>query len=85
MRLGAWLRSGEAIGWLATGTIPNSLHRVPFFYLFLACDLCHVSFFLSFFILFLFCVVDAMYLGTWLRSGEGIVWLAAAGTIPNSL
>ena len=36
-RLGAWLRSGEGIGWLAAGTIPNSLYRVPFVYLFLAC------------------------------------------------
>ena len=36
-RLGAWLRSGEGIGWLAAGTMPNSLYRVPFVYLFLAC------------------------------------------------
>ena len=36
--LGAWLQSGEGgIGWLAAGTIPNSLYRVPFIYLFLAC------------------------------------------------
>ena len=27
-RLGAWLRSGEGIGWLAAGTMPNSLYRV---------------------------------------------------------
>ena len=40
MRLGVWLRSGESIGWLAAGTIPNSLCRVPFFCLFLACALC---------------------------------------------
>ena len=37
MRLGAWLRSGEGIGWPAAGTIPNSLYRVPSIYLFLAC------------------------------------------------
>ena len=37
MRLGAWLRPREGIGWLAAGAIPNSLYRVPFFYLFLAC------------------------------------------------
>ena len=48
MRLGAWLRSGEGIGWLAAGTIPNSLYRVPFSYLFLACALCFCCFFLSF-------------------------------------
>ena len=33
-RLGAWLRSGEGIGWLAAGIIPNTLYRVPFFCLF---------------------------------------------------
>ena len=38
-----------ARGWL----IPNSLYRVPFFYLFLACVFCYCSFFLS----FLFCFV----------------------------
>ena len=32
-RLDARLRSGEGIGWLAAGIIPNSLYRVPFFYL----------------------------------------------------
>ena len=43
VRLGAWLQSGEGIGWLAAGTIPNSLYRVPF-YLFLACAFCYCSF-----------------------------------------
>ena len=45
-RLGAWLRSGEGIGWLAAGTMPNSLYRVPFLYLFLACVFCHLCSFL---------------------------------------
>ena len=45
------VRSGEAVGWLADGTIPNSLYRVPFFYLFLACALCYCSFL---FVTFLF-------------------------------
>ena len=50
-RLGAWLRSGEGIGWLAAGIIPNSLYRVPFFYLFW-----HVYFVIvPFFVPFLFC------------------------------
>ena len=43
-RLGAWLRFGEGIGWLAAGIVPNSLYRVPFFYLFLACVFCFCSF-----------------------------------------
>ena len=52
MRLGAWLQSGEDFGWLATDTIPNSLSRVPFFYLFLACALCYCSFLFIVFVLF---------------------------------
>ena len=43
-RLGAWLRSGDGMGWLAAGVIPNSLYRVPFFYLFLAGKFCYCSF-----------------------------------------
>ena len=35
--VGAWLRPGEGIGWLAAGTMPNSLYRMPVVYLFLAC------------------------------------------------
>ena len=35
--LGAWLRAGEGIGWLAAGTMPNSLYRMPLVYLFLTC------------------------------------------------
>ena len=44
MRLGAWLRSGEGIGWLAAGTIPNSpYYRVPVLYLLLECALWYCS------------------------------------------
>ena len=42
-------------GWLAAGTMPTSLYRVPFFYLFLACSLCYYSFLFVVFVLFLFC------------------------------
>ena len=53
MRLGAWLRSGEeGIGWLAAGTILNSLYRVPLFYLFLACVICYCPFLFGVFVLF---------------------------------
>ena len=58
-RLGAWLRSGEGIGWLAAGIIPNSLYRLPFFYLFLAC-MCILLLFLS--MSFLFCFVLSLEL-----------------------
>ena len=59
IRLGAWLRSGEGIGRLAAGTIPNSLYRVPFLYLFLTFALCFYSFLLSF--LFCFCFSFCFY------------------------
>ena len=39
--LGAWLRAGEGIGWLAAGTMPNSLYRMPLVYL---SDLCILLF-----------------------------------------
>ena len=58
-RLGAWLRSGEGIGWLAAGIIPNSLYRVPPFYIFLECVFCYCSFIFVISVLFryvfLFC------------------------------
>ena len=53
MCLGVRLRSGEGIGWLAAGTVPNSLYRVPFSYLFLACALCYCSFLFVVSVLFL--------------------------------
>ena len=56
MRLGAWLRSGEGIGWLAAGTNYTKLYRVPFF-IFMACASCHCSFPFVVFVLFLFCFV----------------------------
>ena len=59
MRLGTWLRSGEGIGWLAAGTLPNSFFRVPFFYLFLACIFCYRSFIFAVFVLF-FALVGAL-------------------------
>ena len=54
-RLGAWLRAGEGIGWLAAGTMPNSLYRMPLVYLFLACVFCYSCSFL--FVVFLFVCV----------------------------
>ena len=54
MRLGAWLRSGEVIGWLLAGTIPNSLYRVPFSYIFFWHVLCVI---VPFFLLLLPCFV----------------------------
>ena len=39
--LGAWVRAGEGIGWLAAGTMPNSLYRMPLVYLSLTCVFCY--------------------------------------------
>ena len=61
-RLGAWLRSEEGIGWLAASTMPNSLYRVPFFYLFLACVCCFCSFL---FVVFVFVVVVLFFCSRW--------------------
>ena len=44
--LGAWLRAGEGIGWLAAGTMPNSLYRMPLVYLSLTCVFCYSCSFL---------------------------------------
>ena len=52
--LGAWLRAGEGIGWLAAGTMPNSLlYRMPLVYLFLTCVFCYsCSFLFAVFVFF---------------------------------
>ena len=42
--LGAWLRAGEGIGWLAAGTMPNSLYRMPLVYRLSFSDLCILLF-----------------------------------------
>ena len=55
LRLGAWLRSGEGIGWLAAGTVLNPLYRVAFFYRFLACALCQYCYLI--FVVFYFVIV----------------------------
>ena len=70
MRLGAWLRSGEGTGWLAAGTIPNSLSRALFFYLFLVCIFCCSFLFVVFFFFFvvftyLFFVQQTTYVLDW--------------------
>ena len=58
-RLGAWLRSGEGIGWLAAGTIPNSLYRLSsallsfFWHIYVYFVI--VPSFLSFLFCFVFC------------------------------
>ena len=52
--LGAWLRAGEGIGWLAAGTMPNSLYRMPLVYLSLTCVFCYSCSFLFVVCVFVF-------------------------------
>ena len=51
---GAWLRAGEGIGWLAAGTMPNSLYRMPLVYLSLTCVFCYSCSFLFVVCVFVF-------------------------------
>ena len=58
--LGAWLRAGEGIGWLAAGTMPNSLYRMPLVYLFLTCVFCYSCSYL-----FVVCVFVFFFCSHW--------------------
>ena len=58
--LGAWLRAGGGIGWLAAGTMPNSLYRMPLVYLFLTWVFCYSCSFL--FVVFFLCVCVCVFL-----------------------
>ena len=62
-RLGAWLRPGEGIGWLAAGTMLISLYRMPVVYLFLACVFCYPCPFLSVVSVCLFFLLLSLELG----------------------
>ena len=62
--MGAWLQAGEGIGWLAAGTMPNSLYRMPLVYLFLACVFCYsCSFLFVVFCVFVLFLVLSLELG----------------------
>ena len=65
MRLGAWLRSGEGIGWLVARTMLNSLYRVPFLYIFMVCVLCYCCFlFVVLALFFVLFVIFSCYRGS---------------------
>ena len=51
---GARLRAGEGIRWLAAGTMPNSLYRMPLAYLSLTCVFCYSCSFLFVVCVFVF-------------------------------
>ena len=78
-RLGAWLQSGEGIGWLTAGTMPNSLYRVPFVYLFLACVFCYsCTFFFVVFCVFVFC-----FCAHWSLVDVPLIFFCPADHVPD--
>ena len=52
--IGQRLRAGEGIRWLAAGTMPNSLYRMPLAYLSLTCVFCYSCSFLFVVCVFVF-------------------------------
>ena len=78
-RLGAWLRSGEGIGWLAAGTMPNSLYRMPFVYLFLACVFCYSCSFLF----VVFCLFVFFFCPHWSLVDVPLIFFCPADHVPD--
>ena len=84
MRLGAWLRSGQGIGWLAAGTsIPNCLHGMPFYYLFLASVFCFCSVFM---ISLELCRCSSdLFMSSRPRTGLATTYITGYGTIVHDV
>ena len=81
MRLGAWLRSGEGIGWLAAGTIPNSLSLSSALLLSFSgiCRLfCYCSFHFVVFILFCF-----VFCSRWSFVDAPLIFSCPANHVPD--
>ena len=77
--LGAWLRAGEGIGWLAAGTMPNSLYRMPLVYLFLTCVFCY-----SCSCLFVvFCVFVFFFCSHWSVVDVPLIFFCPADHVPD--
>ena len=75
--LGAWLRAGEGIGWLAAGTMPNSLYRMPLLYLFLTCVFCYSCSFLF------LCVFVFLFCSHWSLVDVPLIFLCTADHVPD--
>ena len=78
--LGAWLRAVEGIGWLAAGTMPNSLYRMPLVYLFLTCVFCYSCSFL--FVVF-FCVFLFFFCSHWSLVDVPLIFFCSADHVPD--
>ena len=77
--LGAWLRAGEGIGWLAAGTMPNSLYRMPLVYLFLTCVFCYSCSFLF----VVFCVFVFLFCSHWSLVDVPLIFVCPADHVPD--
>ena len=77
--LGAWLRAGEGIGWLAAGTMPNSLYRMPLVYLFLTCVFCYSCSFLF----VVFCVFVFFVCSHWSLVDVPLIFFCPADHVPD--
>ena len=73
---GAWLRAGEGIGWLAAGTMPNSLYRMPLVYLSLTCVFCYSC-------SFLFVVCCVFLCSHWSLVDVPLIFFCPADHVPN--
>ena len=78
---GAWLRAGEGIGWLAAGTMPNSLCRMPLVYLFLTCVFCYSCSFL--FVVFFFLCVCVFFCSHWSLVDVPLIFFCPADHVPD--
>ena len=77
--LGVWLRAGEGIGWLAAGTMPNSLYRMPLVYRFLACVFCYSCSFLF----VVFCVFVFFFCSHWSLVDVPLIFFCPADHVPD--
>ena len=77
--LGAWLRAGEGIRWLAAGTMPNSLYRMPLVYLFLTCVFCYSCSFLF----VVFCVFVFFFCSHWSLVDVHLIFVCPADHVPD--
>ena len=76
---GAWVRAGEGIGWLAAGTMPNSLYRMPLVYLFLTCVFCYSCSFLF----VVFCVFVFFFCSHWSLVDVPLIFFCPADHVPD--
>ena len=77
--LGAWLRAGEGIGWLAAGTMSNSLYRMPLVYLLLTCVFCYSCSFLF----VVFCAFVFLFCSHWSLVDVPLIFFCPADHVPD--